>query len=167
MSSSHGRAADLMTGECPHIEAVYACCPYLFCVLDGEGAIRGVNAAAEAFFGYSLEELVGHELTSLVHPADQYRARNAIVGAREASTGVVMLRFEWGRDIERQLKWTFIRMSDSDPVIAWATDVTESRAVEEELRARIERLQELLAQRTRELVEAKTRAECLLADLAS
>lgn len=159
MSKNLKSITGLESGEWPDFEAIYSSCPYLSCLLDREGALRGVNASAEAFFGYSFEELVGRRLTSLVYPPDRNRAMSAIARAGEASTEIVLLRVEWGSGIQRHLKWTFTRIPDSDLVVAWAADVTETRAVQEELRARIDRLQEVLAERTRELADARTEIE--------
>lgn len=106
-------------------EAIYSSWPFLFCILDNDGVIRRVNAAAEAFFGYSFEELLGHRLMILVHPADRSRAMIAIAQAGEATTGLVVLRVEWGRGVERCVKWAFTRMPNSDLVVGWGVDVTE------------------------------------------
>lgn len=141
------------------LEAILTASPYVFCAVDPDGTIQRINAAAEATLGYGEEEIRGHSLLSLVHPEDRPKASRAAADAGEATEGPVMLRLESASGHRRTIGFWFHRDAGSGLVLTWGDDVTESRAVREELRVRIEILERILAERTRALAEVETRFE--------
>lgn len=144
-------------GSEPGVHPILTASPFLYFALDREGFFRGMNPAAEAFFGHASEELLGRRrVTSFLHADDRQKAATAITAATETSDEAIMLRVRWPnghiRIIECQFRWD----GESGRVLAWARDTTESHAVREELQARIELLQDLLSERTRDLAYLET-----------
>lgn len=141
----------------PDVHAILTASPFLYCALDRDGFFRGMNAAAEAFFGRSSDELLGRRrLTRFVHPDDRAKAATAITAAAEASDEAMTLRVRWPDGHIRILESRFGWDEESGLVLAWARDTTEDRAVREELQARIELLQDLLSERTQDLAHLET-----------
>lgn len=141
----------------PGVHAILTASPFLYCALDRDGFFRGMNAAAEAFFGLSSDELVGRRrLTRFLDPGDRSKATTAITAATETSAEAMTLRVRWPSGRIRILECRFGWDEESELVLAWARDMTEDRAVREELQARIELLQDLLSERTRDLAQLET-----------
>ena len=145
----------------PGLEILLTASPFLFCILDPDGKLRRMNAAAEAVFGSSQEEVEGLGLGTVLHPDDRARASQAIATVHDAAEGPVTLRAGPSAGPLRMLDLWFSRDPSSDLVLVWGSDVTESRAIRDELRMRIELLEDLVAQRTRLLAEFQTRLEDL------
>jgi PAS domain S-box-containing protein len=130
-------------------EAVY--------LIDREGTILASNEALARRLGSPLEELVGQNLWRLLPPgvAPERRAQveHVIASGRP-------LRFDeerGGRIIDR----TISPVRDAGGAVArvaiLGVDVTERRQIEVELRSHRDRLEELVAERTRELARAEER----------
>ena len=49
------------------------------CVVDAEGRFVFLSASCERLFGYTREELLGHDMIALVHPDDRERTLAAAV----------------------------------------------------------------------------------------
>lgn len=145
----------------PGLEILLTASPFLFCILDPDGKLRKINAAAEAVFGDSQEEMEGSGLGTVLHPDDRANASRAIQAADDATDGPITLRAGPSAGPIRTLDLWFSRDPSSDLVVVWGSDVTEARAVRDELRMRIELLEDLVAQRTRLLAEFQTRLEDL------
>lgn len=146
---------------CLSLEAILTASPHLFCALGGRGAIFTVNAAVEAVFGYSEGELKGHSLLTLLESEDRPSVSRAMSNARDATEGPLLLRVRSSAGHLRPLSMWFSHDPGSDLILGWGGDVTESQAIREELRIRVELLEDLRARRTRALAELQTRFEDL------
>jgi len=128
------------------------------------GTITSWNRGAERIFGYSAREAIGHSLDLLVPPdvADEQRTVNARVARGER-----VEPFETTR-LHRDGHTIAVSVSASPIVDAQgaivgagsiARDITEKQRMAHELAAHREHLEELVASRTRELADARRRAE--------
>jgi PAS domain S-box-containing protein len=130
--------------------------------LDGE--TLSWNRGAERIYGYTAEEMIGRSLSVLV-PPDRREELAAIMARLAAGEAVehletVRLRKD-GRTIHVAMTISPIRDAAGRVVgaSAIAHDVTERKQAEEELRRYRDHLEELVRERTAELVAAKEQAE--------
>ncbi|WP_446731169.1 PAS domain-containing protein [Pseudomonas sp. CFBP 13711] len=106
------------------------------------------NPAWETSLGWSKEHLQGFKLLELVHPED---LQATVEEAQRVSTGHVSTRFEnrmrHANGTYRWLSWTIV--PDNGLMYAAVRDITEERAVIEELATTNEKLLEQIAHRER------------------
>ena len=119
----------------------------------------------EEVLGYSLEHMLSHPQlwSESIHPEDQARVREAVTHLVETHTP---FRVEYRiRDAAGNWRWFFDRSIGSrsegdDTVIeGLAMDITEMKAIQNELAEDLINLERLVAERTRELSVAKSLAE--------
>ncbi len=106
------------------------------CIVDAKGQFLYVSAAFERIFGYTTDEIVGHDMIELVHPDDRERT---LAAAEKIMDGQLQLHFENryirkdGRVID--IMWS-ARWADEDQVrIAVARDITARKRIERRQRA--------------------------------
>jgi PAS domain S-box-containing protein len=111
-------------------------------VMDVEGVVVEINAAAERMFGYSRRDAVGRDLFSLIVPAEHRDAIRADIARHDATVPSAFI----GRRVEIEalradatrvpIELSVARVDTGDGAIvtAWIRDLTERRRSEEALR---------------------------------
>jgi PAS domain S-box-containing protein len=140
-------------------------------VLDEKGNVLVWNKAAEAISGYSREEVIGHDkIWEWLYPDEAYRRYLTGLVADVIQRGRVEEDFETAvkrKDGQiRTISWNERGLMSEDGKvigsIALGRDVTEHKKMEEELRRYSMQLEQLVAERTRELAASKDFAENLI-----
>ncbi len=130
-----------------------------------DGRMLNANPACARMLGY---ESVDDLMHSAPHVQQHYvdpQAREALVSmlvARGAASGVeIEMRRKDGATLWVSVNSRLVRDGDGFPVFfeTFASDITERKRAEEELRRHRDRLEELVGERTAQLVVAKERAE--------
>ncbi|MDD5388839.1 MAG: PAS domain S-box protein [Gallionellaceae bacterium] len=113
-------------------------------ILDGNGCFLDINLGAERMYGYRREELIGLTPADVAAPGrnDLERMREQL---RLALAGTPRQFEFWGRrkngeDFPKQVWLNRGRYFGRDVVIAMATDISERKRIDEELRVSRERL---------------------------
>jgi PAS domain S-box-containing protein len=115
-------------------------------IRDLAGAIRYISPAAAEVFGYTPEELLGHNRVELVHP-DDYKAMAAHIAAIHARPGVyepIVYRVRHRDGTWRWLEGTATNLLDEPAIqgiVVNARDVTARKQAEEERDALLRREQ--------------------------
>jgi two-component system sensor histidine kinase/response regulator len=130
----------------------------VLCIANTEGYFLRLNPAAEKILGYTREELMAKRFLDFIHPDDLDRTREA-VAALASQQGVFSFenRYRCKDGTYRWLQWSSAPAGKL--IYAAARDVTERKRVEEELRRNQEDLEELVRERTGELIVARDQAE--------
>jgi diguanylate cyclase len=99
-----------------------------------DGCFKSVNPAFERVLGYRPEELVGRPFLDFVHPDDREKTERE---AASLSDGITTVQFQnryFAKDGEvLWLEWTSIPLPDEGLIYGVARDVTERKALEQEL----------------------------------
>ena len=112
-----------------------------FIIIDTSGAIRMWNSRAETMFGWTEIEAIGQRLSETIIP-ERYRERHEQGLARFRATGegkIVNRRVEMvarhrdGREFPVELTVAPIEQVDEPLCCAFIRDITERRAIEEQL----------------------------------
>jgi len=141
--------------------------------IDREGIIIDFNPAAERMFGYARAEVIGREMGEVIVPPS-LRAPHRLGMARFLATGEE-------RVLNRQLELTAMRSDGSEFPIELAItmigdvksaiftgyirDISDRKKTDDALRAAHSDLEQRVAQRTSELLEANGFAQALLESL--
>ncbi|HEX58601.1 MAG TPA: PAS domain S-box protein [Methanomicrobia archaeon] len=131
-------------------------------VLDKAGRILEVNKRALELSGYSKEDLLGKSILDFILEEDREKALEVFLKAIRGEDITSLLRFK-GRDRALIMEATAscvrrpsrLRHDDSEAVVVIAKDVTEKKALEEELKKAYESLKRAYA-RERELEALKS-----------
>ncbi|MDE2369055.1 MAG: PAS domain S-box protein [Burkholderiales bacterium] len=142
--------------------------PDAMILVDGRGLLTRVNERAEQMFGYRRAELVGQSVEMLVPEAlrrEHGEVRQAyLADARPRSMGKgrdLSARRRDGTAIPVEISLAPIRYGEALQVVATVVDVSARRAFELEREDHRQHLEELVRQRTVELVAARDEAERL------
>ena len=99
-----------------------------------DGRFKSVNPAFERVLGYRPEELIGRPFLDFVHPDDREKTE---AEAASLSDGVTTVQFQnryFARDGEvHWMEWTSIPLRGEGLIYGVARDVTERKALEQEL----------------------------------
>jgi diguanylate cyclase len=99
-----------------------------------DGRFKSVNPAFERALGYRPEELVGRAFLDFVHPDDREKTE---AEAASLSDGITTVQFQnryFAKDgAVHWLEWTSIPLRDEGLIYGVARDVTERKALEQEL----------------------------------
>lgn len=129
----------------------------LIATANFDGYFTRLNPAWTRTLGYSAEELMAEPFLSFVHPDD--REATLAEAERQAKAGEEVLRFENRyRHLDgsyRWLEWTSRPDAEARELIAVARDVTVRKKAEETIRRYQEVLEREVAERTKELEEAR------------
>ncbi len=129
----------------------------------GDNTFIEVNRAFARQRGYSPEELAGRPMVD-AYPPDLREAMAQRLSTIDTAHHLTFESVHVRKDGSRfpvLMEVTNIQGPDGEPVsrVAYALDITEQRRLAEELDGYRLRLEDLVASRTRELAEARTRAE--------
>lgn len=106
----------------------------LISIMNVDGTIRYVSPSHERILGYALEELVGQNVFSFVHPEDVPRVRAALLNADAARPVECRYRHKNGSWLEIE---SFARNLSHLPgvsgVVVNSRDITERRRLEQQL----------------------------------
>lgn len=106
----------------------------LFCVAGFDGYFKRLNPAWEATLGYTIDELKARPFIEFVHPEDRSASLREV---EQLARGVETLRFESRYRTKsggyRWLEWRATPFVEAQEIIAVARDVTEQKALSEEL----------------------------------
>ena len=151
---------------------------YMVISTDGQGVITTFNPAAERALGYTAEECVGKLTPSVFHDPGEVAERARNFSAELGITiepGFEVIVAKARRNQPNESEWTYIRKDGRrspvllsvtalrDPqgnitgFLGMASDITERKAMEEELRLLNAELERRVRVRTRELAESEKR----------
>jgi two-component system, sensor histidine kinase and response regulator len=130
----------------------------VLCIANTEGYFLRLNPAAERILGYTRGELMAKRFLDFVHPDDLDRTREAVSTlASQQKVFSFENRYRCKDGTYRWLQWSSAPAGNL--IYAAARDVTEQRRAAEELRRHQEHLEELVRERTGELIVARDQAE--------
>jgi len=108
--------------------------------------------------GYTIEEVIGSSVLSIVHPEDKKLAHNALIEGLKTGEGAVELRIQQkgGNWIWIEVKGkTFIDLDGKKKGIITGRDITEKKQAEEDLKKLNKELEQIILERTKELRESE------------
>ncbi len=106
----------------------------MICIAGFDGRFKSVNPAFERTLGYRQEEMVGRLFLDFVHPDDRERTeREAVALSDGESTIQFQNRYFDSAGELHWLEWASVPLADEHLIYAVARDVTERKALEEEL----------------------------------
>jgi PAS domain S-box-containing protein len=130
----------------------------LLCIANTEGYFLRLNPAAERILGYTREELMAKRFLDFVHPDDLDRTREAVsILASQQKIASFENRYHCKDGTYRWLQWSSAPAGKL--IYSAARDVTQHKQAEEGLRRHEEHLEELVRERTGELIVARDQAE--------
>lgn len=126
-------------------------------IVSLEGVIEYSNKAVEEIYGYPVEELRGKHVTSMnVDPEIADSVILPSIRKHGSWTGEITVRHKDGREFPIWLSASLVRDEDGEPIamVGINRDMTDLKRADEELRRHRERLEELVQERTSELIRA-------------
>ncbi len=115
-------------------DSVFELSADLMCVADLSGRFIRVNPACTRTLGYTESELTGRPFLDFVHPADHQVTIEAYDVARKSPLATFENRYLCKDGSARRLQWTTRPDPASQRIVAVARDITDQRALEEQLR---------------------------------
>ncbi|MBI1387124.1 MAG: PAS domain S-box protein [bacterium] len=136
----------------------------LFCIAGLDGYFKRVNAAWVHTLGYSESELLGKPFLDFVHPEDIEKTASEFEKLLngERSHGF-RNRYIDKQDGVHTFEWITLSHFESGIIYATARDITRQLETENEIKRHQEELDQLVAQRTADLMESNSR---LLTEIA-
>lgn len=123
-----------------------------------DGYFTRLNPAWQSTLGYELEDLLNRPYIDFVHPDDEART---ILEAQKLAEGALILSFENRYRCKdgayKWISWRCFPDHDYNEIYFVARDVTPLKLLDADLKAHRDHLEEVVAQRTREL-ERRNRA---------
>lgn len=99
-----------------------------------DGRFKSVNPAFERALGYRPEELVGRPFLDFVHPDDREKTEREAASLSDGTTTVQFQNRYFAKDGEvHWMEWTSIPLRDEGLIYGVARDITERKALEQEL----------------------------------
>ena len=142
--------------------------PDAMVLVDAQGVILRLNARAEALLGYARDELVGQPIDLLVpdslrglHRHDREGYMRHAEPRPMGKTRDLHARRKDGSLLPAEISLAPMRLDGRLLVLASVVDVSDSKAMEAELRSHRDRLEEQVTERTAELVAARDEAQRL------
>jgi len=132
----------------------------LMAIADPNGCFKKINPACLNVLGYSETELLAKPFIDFVYPDDRQQTLDEM--AKQIQLGFSLNfenRYLCKDGTTRWLSWRANYDKNEGITYATARDITERRLAEEELKKYREHLEELVNERTREVILAKEEAE--------
>jgi PAS domain S-box-containing protein len=117
----------------------------MLCIASGDGYLQRVNPAFERTLGYSVQELLSRPFLDFVHPEDREKTEREL-GKLVAGVPAVHFenRYRCRDGSYRWLSWMAAPQENGQRIYAVASDVSQRKRVEAELRASEQRYRQLL-----------------------
>ena len=106
----------------------------MICIAGFDGCFKSVNPAFERVLGHREADLVGRPFLDFVHPEDRERTEAEAAALADGRTTVQFQNRYLDKDGEvHWLEWASVPLPEEHLIYAVARDVTERKALEEEL----------------------------------
>ena len=106
----------------------------MICTAGFDGCFKSVNPAFERVLGYRTEELVGRPFLDFVHPDDREKTESEAAALSDGRSTVHFQNRYFDRDGNLHwFEWASVPVPEDEIIYAVARDVTERKALEEEL----------------------------------
>jgi len=106
----------------------------MICTAGFDGRFKAVNPAFERILGYRPEDLVGRPFLDFVHPDDIEKTEREAAALAEGNHTVQFQNRYFGSDGDvHWLEWASVPIPDEQIIYGVARDVTDRKALEEEL----------------------------------
>jgi diguanylate cyclase (GGDEF)-like protein/PAS domain S-box-containing protein len=106
----------------------------MICTAGFDGCFKSVNPAFEQILGYPPEELIGRPFLDFVHPDDREKTEREAASLADGTKTVQFQNRYFAKDGEvHWLEWTSIPLQDEGMIYGVARDVTDRKALEQEL----------------------------------
>jgi PAS domain S-box-containing protein len=106
----------------------------LLCITDMNGYFKKINPSVSKLLGFSEEELLEHKVNTFIHEDDVQRTDDAVAWMlKHNNLKYFSNRFRCSNGDYKWLSWTATYSEDHQLIIAVARDITNDRAIQEEL----------------------------------
>jgi diguanylate cyclase (GGDEF)-like protein/PAS domain S-box-containing protein len=106
----------------------------MICTAGFDGCFKAVNPAFERILGYRAEDLIGRPFLDFVHPEDRERTAEEAAALGDGQSTVQFQNRYFDREGNvHWLEWASVPLADEQVIYAVARDVSERKAMEEEL----------------------------------
>jgi two-component system, sensor histidine kinase and response regulator len=121
-----------------YLETLIASAPVAIAVLDNDRAVRSVNAAFEALFGYTAAEVVGAGINGLIVP-ESLRSESSDLETRARCGEIVRVEVERrrkdGRRIQVRMSAAAVQAAADGALVALYEDISDRKAAEAAMQA--------------------------------
>jgi PAS domain S-box-containing protein len=133
-ASERGRTIEALERREEHYRSLIENSMDLISILNLDGTIRYVSPSHERMLGYPLDELVGRNVLSLLHPEDKARVQNALVNGNNGRPVECRVRHHDGswRELE-SFSRDLSHVAGVNGMVVNARDITERKRLEEQL----------------------------------
>jgi PAS domain S-box-containing protein len=133
-ASERGRAVEALERREEHYRSLIENSMDLISILNLDGTIRYVSPSHERLLGYPLDELVGKNVLSFVHPEDKARVQTALANGNNGRPVECRIRHSDGswrmlESFSRDLS----HLAGVNGMVVNARDITERKRLEEQL----------------------------------
>ena len=159
-------SAALLQASEARLQSIFDASPDALLICDAQGAIAMVNRQVKSLFGYTMDELLGQSVEVLLPGPDKAKhlalhyAFVAATTSRPMGAGRgLKARRKDGSVFDVEISLSPIQTAQGLFIACALRDITQRKLVAAELEQHRHRLEELVASRTHELIEAKSAAE--------
>ncbi len=133
-ASERGRAIEALERREEHYRSLIENSMDLISILSLDGTIRYASPSHERMLGYPLDELVGRNVVSFVHPDDKARVQAALVNGNNGRPVECRIRHSDGSwRILESFSRDLSHVAGVNGMVVNARDITERRRLEEQL----------------------------------
>jgi PAS domain S-box-containing protein len=133
-ASERGRAVEALERREEHYRSLIENSMDLISILNLDGTIRYVSPSHERMLGYPLDELVGKNVVSFVHPQDRARVQRALVNGNNGRPVECRVRHCDGSwHVLESFSRDLSHVAGVNGMVVNARDITERKHLEEQL----------------------------------
>jgi hypothetical protein len=133
-ASERGQAIEALERREQHYRSLIENSMDLISILSLDGTIRYASPSHERMLGYPLDELVGRNVMSFVHPEDQARVQTALVNGNNGRPVECRIRHSDGSwRVLESFSRDLSHVAGVNGMVVNARDITERRRLEEQL----------------------------------